>query len=358
MKSARKLLYLCLFLTFSTVTQAQDKISSQIQNIVLQMKQAIQARDERAYSRLVDWSDPVFALEHRRWMQDWIENGASVQELSASSVTLSDVDTARATLVLRWSGPSGLQRAEWEAVFRKFDERWSYAGERWIDLRTPQALVRVAPGLESQGQQIAEALPGVLEHVQTSFGRRFETPIQVKLYASSQTVTSSVSLNAPLFGGWNEPGEALKIVARRNGIPLATLAHEATHQMVSEVDENETVPWWLHEGLADYVASKYWENSSSERVLERVKAWARAGQLVDWGRMAVYKTTPLELWDYVYAQGYAMTRYVTETYGAAKRNAWLENIAAFKNVSKAATNVFDKDFLTIDAEFQSWLLRP
>jgi hypothetical protein len=355
MKCVRKLLYLCLFLTFGTGTRAQDEISSQIQTTVFQMKQAIQARDEKAYSELVDWSDPVFALEHRRWIQDWAENGASVSELSASNVISSGADTSHATLLLQWKNPSGLQSAEWPVIFRKPNERWLYAGERWSDLRTPQALVRVAPGLELQGQQIAAALPDVLEHVQTSFGRRFKQPIQIKLYASSQTVTSSVSLNAPLFGGWNEPGEALKVVARRDGIPLSTLAHEATHQMVSELDENETVPWWLHEGLADYVASKYWDDSSAERVLEGVKSWARADQLVDWNRMRVYKTTPLELWKYVYAQGYAMTRYLTETYGAAKRNTWLERITISNDISKASLEVFDVNFTALDQRFKLWL---
>jgi hypothetical protein len=358
MQFVKKWLWVGVFLMLSFTARGQDQVSSQIENVVRQMKQAIQARDERAYSSLVDWSDPVFALEHRRWMQDWVENGATINELSVSSIRLSDEATVHATLKLSWTGPSGLQRADWSVVFRKSNERWLYAGERWIDLRSPQGLVRVAPGLETQGQEIAVALPGVLEHVQTSFGRRFERPIQVKLYASSQAITSSVSLNAPLFGGWNEPGEALKMTARRNGISLATLAHEATHHMIFEFDPNDTVPWWLHEGMSEYVSSKYWDDARAERVLETVKAWARAGRLADWARMTVYKTTPLELWDYVYAQGYAMTRYLTETYGASKRNAWLENIAALKDVSKAATDVFAKDFVTIDLEFRAWLLRP
>ncbi len=352
----RAIIWICFLLAFTASVQGQSDVSSQIQNTVAQMRRAIEMRDEKAYSRLVDWSDPVFALEHKRFVDDWVKKGARVLELGISQVVSNGSNVAVGQLRLSWENPTGRQHTDWAASFRRINNRWLYAGEHWIDVRLPQALVRIAPGFERTADAMAQVLPEVLEHVQTTFARRFKNPVQIKLYASAEAVTASVSLNAPIFGGWNEPGEALKLVARNGGLAKDTLAHEATHNIIFEGDPENVTPWWVHEGMADFVASKYNPNSV-KRQLERVREWSRTNQLIDWAELSDYSTTPLEYWKFVYAQGLAMIVYIHEAYGPEKRNAWLERIAAVKDISRTSFDIFGVDFAALDQAFKLWLKR-
>ena len=60
-----------------------------------------------------------------------------------------------------------------------------------------------------------------------------------------------------------------------------------------------------------------------------------AGDLADWRDMAVFEETPQSLWQFVYPQGYAMVRYVTERYGVSDRNAWLASMATEMTIDEA-----------------------
>lgn len=115
------------------------------------------------------------------------------------------------------------------------------------------------------------------------------------------------------------------------------------------------MPWWLDEGIATFVAAAY-DTGDAPHHLEQVATWEAAGELAPWQEMAVFEDTPLELWQFVYPQGYAMVRYVTERFGGAKRNAWLAAMATEMDIDRATPSVLGVSFDGLDAAFRQWLL--
>ena len=70
----------------------------------------------------------------------------------------------------------------------------------------------------------------------------------------------------------------------------------------------------------------------------------------------MFETTPQELWRFVYPQGYAMVRYITETYGEAKRNAWLASMATEMDIDAATPAAFGVTFDQLAADFVDWAI--
>ena len=54
-------------------------------------------------------------------------------------------------------------------------------------------------------------------------------------------------------------------------------------------------------------------------------------------------------------QGYAFVRYVTETYGEAKRKTWIKAMTNGSALAEATKSAFGSTFEQIDAQFVAWL---
>ena len=113
------------------------------------------------------------------------------------------------------------------------------------------------------------------------------------------------------------------------------------------------MPWWLDEGIATYVASTI-EGPAVDR-LAQVIAWEAEGELAPWDEMVVFEETPVELWEHVYPQGYAMVVFVTERFGAGPRNDWLAAMATEMDIADATPAQLGRTFRELDTEFRRWL---
>ena len=166
-------------------------------------------------------------------------------------------------------------------------------------------------------------------------------------------------LSLPDIHGWNEPGEALK-VRLDPLVPSLTpaIAHEFTHFAVFDRADTQRsrMPWWLDEGLATFVAVPYDAPGRGDERLATVREWADEGSLADWSLMSVFETTPQNLWQYVYSQGYALVRFVTETYGADQRNVWLAIMATESEIDPATVDALGLTFSELAADFEAWLV--
>jgi hypothetical protein len=135
------------------------------------------------------------------------------------------------------------------------------------------------------------------------------------------------------------------------------LIHEFTHKLTFEMadDSYGNFPWWLQEGLAQYVASYLWTKEGQNEYLSQVRGWAVSGELRDWDAIADFESTPTDQWTYVYPQGYALVRYVTETYGVDKRNEWLKTMAVQMTLPDATQAILGLSFDQLDQDFRGWL---
>jgi hypothetical protein len=326
------------------------------------MQTAVRASDKDAYLALVDLSDPVFALEHTRWADDW----AGPNPLAEYSLQLANVEidgqTAAGELAVSWAlkANNTPRTATFAALFSHSSGRWLYAGEDWVSTQVEHFTVLVAPGLEATVPSIVADLPGIFDHVTTSLEYAPAASMEIKVYADAPALVANTLLSLPDIHGWNEPGEALKL-RPDSEIPSLSpaIAHEFTHFVVFDRagTHRSLMPWWLDEGLATYVAGAYESPQRGKERLARVIEWQAADELAAWASMAVFEETARELWTFVYPQGYAMVRYVTEVYGSETRNEWLAAMATEMVIDDATPAILGVSFRKLDVNFRHWLAR-
>ena len=347
----------------TAATGPAGSAAAELDDLVASMAAFVMAGDKDGYLSLVDRSDAVFATEHTRWADEWsgphpvTEYGLDLENVR--------VDGAGATgdVTVTWGvegDPSGegVRSARFAARFTQSDAgAWQYAGEAWVSTEIPRFVIRVAPGLEAESGPIEADLPTVYDHVTSSLGYEPTGTMQIKLYAEPEPLVANTLLSLPIIAGWNEPGEALKLVHRPNGPPLTgTIAHELTHFVGFDRagTKRTRMPWWLDEGIATFVATEL-DGAPAQDRLAQVIQWNAEGALAPWEAMAVFEDAPIELWTYAYPQGYAMVRFVTERFGRDERNAWLAAMATEMDIDEATPAVLGRSFDELDAEFRAWL---
>jgi len=326
------------------------------------MAAAVLAGDRAAYLALVDLSNPTFALEHTRWVDDWSgANPASKYSLKVWGLVIDD-DEATGRMDVEWLVPGTgdfefLRTTSYQVRFTGGPGAWRYAGELWIDTQVEHFLIHAAPEIEDRAPAIAADLPEIYDRVTSSLAYEPGAPLEIKLYQNPGALVATTLLSLPDIRGWNEPGEALKIYLNPGEPSVAAIiAHEFTHFICFDRagTQRTRAPWWLDEGIASYVAAPY-EESRAEAQLAQVIAWEASGELAPWASMAVFEDTPVTMWKFVYPQGYAMTRYVTEKYGEAMRNAWLAAMAIEMDIDQATPAKLGVTFDELDAAFRAWL---
>jgi len=325
------------------------------------MKDAVVARDKNTYLSHVDLSDPTFALEHTRWVEGWLKEPPTDFSLDIDGIAVNG-ESATGDLNMYWKMKGQEVEDRYATLPAQFshgvDGKWRYAGEHWVSMDTENFTVRVLPGLEDVAGSLIPELPEVYDHVTSSLGYSPSGKPEIKLYDSPRTLVAATLLSLPDAPGWNEPGEALKVSGEEFDAYLKeTIAHEFTHYLTFEMagTKHTRMPWWLEEGLADYVESRFEESDYFEKRLDKVRGWALENKLADWGSISDFDTTPVELWTYVYPQGYAMVRYVTEKYGKDLRNRWLSAMAADMEIKQATIEVLGLSFDELDRGFVAWL---
>lgn len=334
--------------------------AKQLVTLVSQMQEAVLSGNQEKYLGYVDLSDPVFAIEHKRWVDGWTKQPPSSFVLRVDKLNVAG-DIAYGDLTMQWSmeGSSPALSASFPVQFHLGDDgEWRYAGEAWTTTDTQHFRICAWPNTEETVPKIIQSLPEIYDHVTTSLDYQPRPLMEIKLYDSETALIANTLLDLPHARGWNEPGESLKLVADPEEPLLSyAIAHEFTHFIEFEWagTAHSKSPWWLSEGVAVYIGSEFEPPERIDSRLERVRASAATNSLLDWNAMSDFETTSVELWPQVYAQGYAFVRYITETYGAEQRNKWLRAMATEMDIEQASQAIFEESFQQLDGQFRTWL---
>lgn len=344
---------------------AESSAAESIARVLGEMQNAIFTRDAEAYLARVDLdADPTFGLEHTRWVEDWDEGPGNVLQfgMTVRNLVVSE-DGSRATgdLNMTWStlGSMRVSRgADYPVQFtRDAAGQWRYAGEYFALTRdTEHFTVLAMTGLDEQVDELVGYLPAVYDHVTATLDYAPEGKQAIKIYNNPWALVATTRLSITQeIAGWNEPGEALKIVGEA-ATDEATIAHEFAHYITFELagTARGNYPWWVSEGVSEYVASHFWTGADRIARVAAVQDRRRTDGLVAWDDLAVFEETPESLWRYAYLQGYAFVRFISDEYGDDARNAWIRGMAD-GTLEEATAAVFEMEFRDLNAAFLTWL---
>ncbi len=378
-----------------------------------QMERAVLAGDVEGYLALVARDDAVFWQEQRNWAADLkvhkpVEFSLTIEAAKSDkaneagpedgdggrpaqperpdpnaedpAATTFGPERAVCRVVMAWrmgdeavkpgGEPARLKARQiaYPVEFRRVDGSWRYAGEAWAAHgRPPDAAtgfrgvrVRYAAGLREAAEAVAEAMPDVRAKVDGEFARTAEHVQEVKLYTSMLHLQASIYLSyadtVGTLGGWNEPGESVKILSRstpgRDRLRVL-LGHEYGHVATFDLGPKANdMPWWILEGMAEFSAGVA-AGGTGLQAERAVRAWQRRGKLAAWSDLTDFRTVDATLTHNVYAQGEHFVRWFTARHGQAARNRWLTLMAQGATLDEATRTVTGADFGDADRAWRA-----
>ncbi len=334
-----------------------------IEAVLREMTAAVLAGDPEAYLRHVWKGEADWAKEQENWAADLKRHVPEQFEFSILDGELSLSDGwAEGEVRMSWKVDGGPRRSlDLPARFAEGDSGgWQYAGERWGVLEGDKVRVFFPEGFDAAAQVVADEMPAVRERVHEGFELMDDDIVgrvqQVKLYATMEHLQQSIYLSyeEPL-GGWNEPGEAIKLLAsavRRRGSARKLLAHEYGHVATFELgDKAPKMPWWALEGVAELSAEAFAGGSPDSLV----RMWARNGDLLEWNQLADFRGEARGHPMHVYKQGQHMLGYISERWGRSGRNTWLTRMAGGESLDEATQGALGITFEQLDREWRASL---
>lgn len=378
-----------------------------VQSTLNRMQTAILAGDPDAYLANIDPEDPIFFKEQQNFAADLktnkphectidlLEEEDETEEVKEARPEPSTTTRAFTTTIrMKWAWakegePNRFARSiDLPVRFVERDGRWLYAGERWHELsglgeavdrraagieesdqldanmpRLGRVLVQYEPDLAEVAREVIQAFPEVARHVLIGFGR-IDAPQsrdrvqRIKLYSSMKHLQHSIYLSyRDGLGGWNEPGESIKLLVQ----PFDTrrdlknvLAHELGHQLTFDLGEHANqMPWWVLEGVAELSAARF--AGGFDRADAMARSWAKRGGLKDWESLRDFRGEAAKHQTHVYVQGQHMLQYVTTRYGREGRNQWLTAMAQGQSLDEATLTTLQMPFADLDLAWRATL---
>lgn len=347
---------------------SRDDAASGVPLLLAKMAEAVLSADAERYLSLVDPTEPEFAKEQENWAKDFVERPTAAFALDLDGGLLVEVDGGNAaigTLTVRWQMPERPERTIRHAArFTNRDGTWLYAGEAWKRVASNDGsniALYLDDALRDVAVNVVELLPEVREHVNAGF----ETPLDhvqvVKIYGEMEHLQASIFLSyEDALGGWNEPGESIKILAtpRSPARQLRVLlAHEYGHVATFSMGDRATeIPWWVAEGAAELAAERYSGRSGPEGVDRMIRQLAEQGGLAEWDMLSDFRNTRPEHGMLVYKQGQHMLGYVSGRFGRSVRNQWIARMTRGQSLDEATRGAFGMTFADLDRDWRASLL--
>ncbi|MDL2344125.1 hypothetical protein QOL99_08165 [Deinococcus sp. MIMF12] len=284
--------------------------------------------------------------------------------------TFSDVQQqgarAEATLTLVWTRvPGEVRRVTLPVELLRVGEVWRYAGEAFTPLKAGagRLLALKVPGLAQRADWLAPLLPRASREVERVLGLSVPQGAVVKVYPDAERLSATVYPSLQPVSGWNEPGEAIKLVvpggspAEAQASALRLLTHEFTHLAVGLAagsGGDKRIPWWLHEGLANLAARAFVAESGWRAWQVRANAYARAGW-VPLAELADFPAVPEARWDNAYRQGLGVVEFLSDEQGGDAPWRFAQAFAQSGDRDRAARAVGFASFAALETAARAWL---
>ncbi|RMH29627.1 MAG: hypothetical protein D6692_03865 [Planctomycetota bacterium] len=340
-----------------------------IERAVETMERATLRADSGAYMAVIDTTDPVFAEEQRKWARDLRTRPVDSVDFRVDLNRLSKTPDGhwRAPLTVVWSLPGDDKpySITYPALFRPLglpEGAWLYAGRAWEDFPADGVRILLDPEDDSAheiAEHLAARVAGFRAAIEEDLGETLHAEPTIKLYPDMASLQASIALSyTDPLGGWNEPGESIKILSRPGFVGPrldATVAHELGHAVSFQWGEAIIeAPWWSLEGIAEVAADPFRESPEAAS-RDAARRMARDGTLMDFDRLADFRGEAMNHGRHVYVQGRSMVRYITERFGREKRNEWFRAMGKGRSLNDATRSVLGLPFERLNEDWRASL---
>lgn len=347
---------------FAALVFSTSAAQSTQEALAVALQDAARQGNAQAYTALLAPSG-TFAVEGPNFAADLGRVPQPTATFQFMQLSLHGAE-ARAQLNLAWNRvPNATSRVTLPVRLLRQGEVWRYAGEDFNTLPAGEftLLALNTVGLTARSRAVGPLLSRAAQRVKEAAGLDVPTDASVKVYPDMPSLSASVALSLQPVSGWNEPGEAIKLVLptgeRAEAETLRVLSHEFTHLSLSRAvgfGRDKRLPWWLHEGLADFVARAFWADSAVKLRDDRIRRDARDGWM-PLRELAVFNSVPEDRWPAVYAQGLGVVEFLTATQG---QDAPVRLALAFADTDEAdaaAARLGFASFGDFERQARDWL---
>lgn len=355
--------------TLPAPTPSEERLAAvraQLELTLHAMESAATTGDTQAWLATIARGDNEFLKEQTYFAKDLHKKPAAECTITMGDLTLRD-DTLEGPITFTWSmGEHKKPRTiKFDARFVQADDdrpgnasTWLYAGETWQRRVASGAVVMFDEGLESAADEALKSFALVRDRVETGFNLNDAAlphkTQKIKLYSSMRHLQQSICLSyTDGLGGWNEPGESIKLLVgpgSKSGGLRSVIAHEYGHVATFELGpKSNDMAWWILEGVADLSAEVYGHNS---KFIENA---ARKGTLAPWSELANFETCKPQYQTYVYHQGHHMLGYISDRWGKDKRIEWMRVMSNGATLDEGTRRVLGRSFEQLDREWRATL---
>jgi hypothetical protein len=348
--------------------------SMRVHEVVGAMQSAIERGDAGGYMAQVNPSDSVLVTEHRAWFAELSVSPVEALRVGidpGEPIVLEDDGSVIAPIAFSWQVPSEDKPRVYKMPARfepigAVHGQWHFAGRAWeiALLDEPGVRIYCDEKHEQLAQLALERTPILRDAIAEDMGVDPNGgdlhEVVVKIYPKMRELQASIypSYTAGI-SGWNEPGESIKILGRKDmGLdrldPL--LAHEIGHAVSFEYGpEINYAPWWTLEGVAEVAAGLF--RDSWDRKNKRIATLAQQDNLREWDLLADFKGEAIHHGLHVYLQGWSMVDYIDRTFSKDIRNAWFVQLGEGDTLDEATRSAIGISFEQLDAQWHDELMR-
>lgn len=233
----------------------QPHVCQAAKQLIKQKEDAVNRHHLHLYLTTIDPEKPMYLQEQKRWFQDAIQvTDPGSFQLRVRAVRPDGKQKLQIVLEQKYAVRGQEIKCQIPLTLRNTHKGWKDADLSFAQLGNDLiAVYYTDSSLKPKAQIAYQTLNKAALILQKKFGWKPQK-VEVKLYHSSELFHHSVKPSLPWWaGGWHEAGQSIKFVA--NGLEPELLAsgliHELTHQMVSDLT-NDNAAYWLQEGAAMY----------------------------------------------------------------------------------------------------------
>ncbi|MFI4870320.1 MAG: peptidase MA family metallohydrolase [Phycisphaerales bacterium JB061] len=347
-----------------SVALAEPSLRDDLESTLSGMAASALAADRDGYLEHIWQGEPTLYQEHWAWAKDIERIAPDVLIYELMSEPVREGDEAFADLRITWNTENwtGANRViDLPVRFVHEDGTWYYADRDWEEKDGDGVRILYVAGLEDSADRALEIWPDIKESIEEGFARELDHPQVIKMYTSMPELQFSIfpAYVEPL-GGWNEPMESIKLVGRsfsRRHLK-EVVGHEYAHAMMFAVPEPEVaverahaVPWWVHEGIAEFAAQGFTPNRGRSQFA--VEHWLDTGELRDWEDLTDFYTVDPAHYSQVYTQGRHMVGYIDETFGVDARREMMESLMHGMTLDEASEHALGESFAAVDEQWRA-----